>query len=71
MFCPHNAEKRLEGLCKECANIKPYISFRYCAKRCFACKECGYFFGEGAGPALQNKPVVFAAPTPQKKDIVG
>lgn len=53
--CKHQRE----GLCKPCSEAKPYYQFRICKKQCFACNECGYFYGSGAPEALQGKPVVF------------
>lgn len=59
MFCEHNSKRRLEGLCKECADKKPYLVFRYCKKQCFACNECGYFWGPGHDK-LDGQPVRFS-----------
>lgn len=38
--CEHNSKKRLEGLCKECSEIKPYMVFR-------DGPNGGYFWGPG------------------------
>jgi hypothetical protein len=59
MFCDHNAKKKLEGICKACSELKPYIQFRYCKKQCLICKECGYFYGLGAPEDWQGKPVSY------------
>jgi hypothetical protein len=59
--CKHSQN----GLCKACSESKPYYQFKYCKKQCFACKECGYFYGPGAHESLQGKPVVFM-PLPEK-----
>jgi hypothetical protein len=57
MFCPHTAKARKEGLCKECSELKPYAQFKYCKRQCFACNECGWFYGPGAKPELAGKPI--------------
>jgi hypothetical protein len=64
--CKHNAKLRKEGLCKECAEKKPYHQFRFCKKACLACNECGYFYGSGAKEELQGKPVIFGFPVEKK-----
>jgi len=28
-------------------DAKPYLIFRYCKEQCFACPQCGYFWGPG------------------------
>ncbi len=60
--CKHSRD----GFCKACSELKPYYQFRTCKKQCFACNECGYFYGSGAPEALQGKPVVFMTHSPKK-----
>jgi hypothetical protein len=55
MFCEHNKQ----ALCTKCSELKPYVQFKYCKTQCFACKECGWFYGSGAKPELAGKPVIF------------
>jgi hypothetical protein len=57
MFCEHNAKAKKEGLCAKCAELKPYIQFKTCKNQCFACKECGLFYGPGAGEDKAGRPV--------------
>lgn len=56
MFCEHTFKSGKSGLCSACAQKKPYYSFKYCKAQCFACKECGYFYGSGS--VLEGKPVM-------------
>lgn len=37
------------------------LEFRYCKAKCFACRECGYFWGPGAREDLRGKPACFPA----------
>lgn len=37
----------------------PYLVFRYCKKQCFACNECGYFWGPGAPDGIAGKPATW------------
>lgn len=60
--CKHQRD----GLCKACSETKPYYQFRICKEQCFACNQCGYFYGSGAPEALQGKPVVFMTHSPKK-----
>jgi len=39
----------------------PTLVFRTCKAKCFACKECGYFWGEGAREELRGKPACWPA----------
>lgn len=54
--CPHSVKLKLDGMCKPCADGKPYMVFRICKEQCFKCKECGWFWGPGADK-LAGKPV--------------
>ena len=57
MFCEHNSKARKEGLCPKCAELKPFIQFKYCKKQCFVCNECGWFWGPGADESLAGRPI--------------
>ncbi len=37
--CEHNVKLRLDGLCKKCSEIKPYMVFSW--------EKGGYFWGPG------------------------
>lgn len=54
--CEHNMKERKEGLCSDCAKLKPYTVFKTCIDECFACNECGYFFGSGH-PTIAGQPL--------------
>lgn len=48
LTCKHTYELKLSGMCKVCSELKPYLVFRMCAKKCPAdCNQCGYFWGSG------------------------
>lgn len=34
-------------LCDKCSAEPSYMEFRLCKNKCFACNECGYFWGQG------------------------
>jgi len=53
MFCEH----KKDGLCAKCGELKPYKQFKTCKKQCFNCKECGWFYGSGAGEDKAGRPV--------------
>lgn len=42
--CPHSYKLKIEKVCEKCTkDYNPSFAFRLCKKRCFACKECGWF----------------------------
>jgi hypothetical protein len=42
---------------KEEKDEPPYTVFKYCKDQCFACNECGLFYGPGAGELLNGQHV--------------
>ena len=65
--CEHNMKERKEGLCSDCAKLKPYTVFKTCRDECFACNECGYFWGSGQED--QNKDRI-GKPIPPRERVL-
>ena len=45
MDCKHTFKLKIDGLCKECKDKKPYYFFALCKDKCYACGTCGYTYG--------------------------
>lgn len=63
--CEHNDKLRLLGLCAKCKAKDSYLIFRLCKDKCFACNDCGYFWGPD-NKAMNGQPAKFT-PEPTKK----
>lgn len=42
-----SASKKPNSSAGPVKEVKPYLVFRTCAKRCLSCPECGYVYGPG------------------------